>query len=73
MDKQSGDDVARLASRLMHPPLVDDATCDDLVHAIAGANSPAEVRIAIRDVFEPLAKQVRRIAGSVVSQADGKE
>jgi hypothetical protein len=73
MDKQSGDEVARLASKLMQPPLVDDATCDDLILAIAQANSGAEARIAIRRALEPLAKQVRRVAASVVSQADGEE
>ncbi len=73
MDKQSGDEVARLASKLMQPPLIDEAMANDLIHAIAASATATEARGAIRRVLEPLERQVRRIAASVVSQADGNE
>ncbi len=68
VDRQSSDEVAAIAARLMrtYPHPVTDKMAFEISAALDSGAS-------IREALEPLMKDVRRLAASVVSQADGPE
>jgi hypothetical protein len=78
MDRQSSDELAALGSDMMR---ADSGLGNDAVQAmIDGVRSGLavhatedEMRDALRNQLEPYLSNVRRLAASVVSQADGEE
>lgn len=78
MDKQSSDELAAVASDMMRS---DSGLDTETVQAMVGnvragisvGSSEHDLQTSIRAVLAPYLANVRRLAASVVSQADGKE
>ncbi len=78
MDKQSSDELATLGADMMAPDSglgsdVVQAMIDNVRAGLAVGSSEEDLRMSLRAVLAPYLSNVRRLAASVVSQADGKE
>lgn len=77
-DKRSSDDLATLASHVLRTgnPLDDDALVDMAIRNVMDAMTTGEIvnaRLALREALGQYFTNVKTLAASVLSQADGPE